>query len=70
MSQNDRIERYLRTGRPLTKTIALRQFKSWRLGARIYDLRTTTNMNIMTTKNRVGDITYMYVGEKRRKRRK
>lgn len=38
-SQQDRILCYLATGKPLTPIMALRLFGSFRLGARIYELK-------------------------------
>ena len=38
-SQSDRIIDHLATGRPLTPLQALRKFGTFRLGARVYDLR-------------------------------
>lgn len=37
--QNDRIIDYLATGRPLTPIVALRRFGTFRLGARVYELK-------------------------------
>jgi len=38
-TQADRILCYLATGKPLNPMLALRRFGSFRLGARIYDLK-------------------------------
>jgi hypothetical protein len=38
-TQQDRILDYLATGKPLTPIMALRRFGTFRLGARIYDLK-------------------------------
>lgn len=57
MTHKERIANYLKSGRMITKKYALKKIGSWRLGARIYDLR-RDGMNIVTTKNRNGDIAY------------
>ena len=38
-SQSDRIIDYLATGRPLTPIVALRRFGTFRLGARVHELK-------------------------------
>ena len=39
MTQNERIEKHLRSGKSITPLLALKKFNCFRLGARIYDCR-------------------------------
>ena len=47
MTQRDKIREWLRTGHRITPLVALRKFGSFRLGARIYELR-GEGLNIKT----------------------
>lgn len=48
-SQTMQIKKHLEKGLPITPIQALNKFNCFRLGARIWDLRTKLNMNISTT---------------------
>lgn len=68
MTQNKRIAQFLKNGNHITKPIALRKFGSWRLAARIHDLRET--MVIGTYQNMQGNIFYQYLGMKKRQKKR